>query len=250
MGQSATGNVLENLGGLLMQYSADKMQAKSDAKRREAEAALKRQYEEQIVDPDQTRIEGKQEVRYNKFGAEINRRTLAQEEIEARRMELEERRAKTQRATAEAEAASVEAEYKPRVLDSTLESQAAARDASRASAESSRASAETTRARLSLDERKYEEGITSAMQEKINSAEQLLYAAAQGPDASAQQKAELLRAQLEAAKTKGDEMEINRLLNRIQGELKLPMARELEAIKNSGGLGGATVNVPSLDLGG
>lgn len=215
---SILGGALEGLGAVLVDHGQKETQFERDTKRRQLEEELKKKYEGQIIDPSQTRIEGNQEIRYNKYGEKISTRTLSPEEAEARQLELEEKRTKTQRAKAETASAEAEAKYKPRVFESTLESQAASRDASRASAENARG-------RLSLDQKQYDDRISQAQQDRVNEAEQLIYAVGNNGDASAAQKAELLSAKLTAAKSSGDTAEINRVLNQVVGELGLLMKR-------------------------
>lgn len=63
---------------------------------------LKKKYEAEIVDNSMTKIIGSDEVRYNKFGDEIGRRTLSPEELSARKAELAKIEADAATATATA----------------------------------------------------------------------------------------------------------------------------------------------------
>ena len=64
---------------------------------------LKKKYESEIVDNQATRIVGSDEIRYNKFGDEISRRTLSPEELSARKAELAKTEADARKAGAEAD---------------------------------------------------------------------------------------------------------------------------------------------------
>jgi len=76
----------------------DKRKADFDRERNLLE--LRKKYESEIVDSQQTEIVGTEEVRYNKFGTEISRRALGPEQIAQRKAALEVANAEARRASA------------------------------------------------------------------------------------------------------------------------------------------------------
>lgn len=107
-----------------------------------AKMELEKEFEQDIIDSQQTRIEsdgagGFIERRFNKRGQPIGHgRPLTAAEAQEHQMGLD-------KAKAELSSAQTEAEYKPRILQSSLDTQAASREASRESAATSRHSRRT-----------------------------------------------------------------------------------------------------------
>ncbi len=64
---------------------------------------LKKKYEAEIIDSQQTQIVGNEEIRYNKYGTEISRRPLSPEEIAVRKAEVGKVTADARRSTTEAD---------------------------------------------------------------------------------------------------------------------------------------------------
>lgn len=92
------GGFAESLKGRLDQENAIDL----DMQREERLQELKKKYEQEIIDSNQTQIVGNEEVRYNKFGTEISRRQLSPEEIAMRKAAVDKTTADARKSVADA----------------------------------------------------------------------------------------------------------------------------------------------------
>lgn len=211
-----------------------------ELKRQRALKELEKEYGREVIDSALTVIEGNEEVRYNKYGEPISRRPLSPQEIEIRDATTGKVKAEGRRALAEAGKSEAEAEYTPRRL--ALDERQA-----EASIASSRASAAAAMGGLDLRRQEMEHNISEKEQQKVDEAEQLIWAASQSDDASARSKAELFQAELAGALATGDKVRYNRLLNQIKGELSLSYLRaKTDASTQRGSFGSMPGSTPPI----
>lgn len=176
-----------------------------------ARMELEKEFEQDIIDSSQTRIEGDGaggfiERRYNKRGQPLGERRLSAAEAQERQMAAD-------KAKAELSSAQVEAEFKPRILQSGLDTDAVQREAARASAANSYSAIEERR----LD-RAGDGGIGKELAKEVAAAEELIFAAADDGVTSAEAVAEQFYSDIEEAKRSNNPARIRSVVARIKGE--------------------------------
>lgn len=97
--------------GALGQRMDARFQQDMDLQKQERLLELSKKYEDELIDPSQTQIVGNEEIKYNKRGKEISRRTLSPEELEARSLAKRKATADVSSAEAGAQKAGLEAQY-------------------------------------------------------------------------------------------------------------------------------------------
>ena len=108
MASAFWGGFADTYGGIMDEKRQANLSAETEAKKQRMLKELEKEFGQEIIDNSLTRVEGNEEVRYNKYGTEVSRRPLSAAEIEQRDLGTRKVRADVTSAEAGAEVAGLE----------------------------------------------------------------------------------------------------------------------------------------------
>lgn len=223
--------------GSLKDRLDDDRRAERDLEKEDKLLQLKKKYEQEIIDSSLTQIVGNEEIRYNKYGTEISRRTLNPEELAIRKAAMDKSTADARRAVTEADMS--EYDYGNREEDRTykLEDRNLEREATRARIDQGWGALDLQRERNDLDKdgRKSDREYYQAQK----AFGEVLTALEQAPDALAADGVSSLSAgdaaiaEIEGLMNAGEYAKANAAIARLKGKLRNSVIKAESSARNS-----------------